>query len=140
MHQETWLVELVGSELDLIDFTRWFPDEPARVIEDGESFLLSGDLFRDLNDHADVRSAAENEIELMSAAVKLNCGGLNLRPELGAIYLIDSGGARHAFAPGFNLVVKTGIETRVFTVRIKDQPQCRNACKPQGEISLCIWQ
>ena len=114
MHQESWLVELIGSERDLIDFTRWFPDEPAKVQKDGESFFLSGDLFRGLKEHADVRSAAENEIKLMSAAVKLNCGGLTLRPELGAIYRIDSVGARHAYAHGCNLVVKTGIEIRVF--------------------------
>ena len=108
MHQESWFVELIGNERDLIDFTRWFPDEPAKVLKDGESFFLSGDLFGGLNEHADVRSAAENEIELMSAAVKLNCGGLTLRPELGAIYRMDSGGVRHAFAPGGNFVVKKG--------------------------------
>lgn len=114
MEQQKWMVELLGREEDLIDFTRWFPDEPAKVIRERNSFFLTGSLFRDFVEHTDVRSAAENEADLMAASVKLNCSGLSLRPEIGAVYRIDNNGARHAFAPVVNLGVKVGIEVRVF--------------------------
>ena len=109
-----WLVELIGEESDLADFTRWFPDEPAKVINEEDSFYLVGDLFKDLTDASDVRSIAEDEVDLMSASIKLNCSGLSIRPTLGAVYWVDESGVRHAFAPGANLAVGTFIEIRVF--------------------------
>jgi hypothetical protein len=114
MSQESWTVHLIGDERDLSDFARWFPDEPAKVVRDGEYFVLTGELFAGLNEHADVRSAAENEIELMSAAVKLTCGGLSQRPQIGAVFRIDNNGVRTVFAPGCNLGVGVSVEWRVF--------------------------
>ena len=52
----------------------------------------------------------------MSAAIKLRCACLSLRPATGAIYRIDEAGTRHAFAPGINLTIRTGLEVRSFEV------------------------
>jgi len=138
------MVELIGSERDLLDFMRWFPDEPAKVVRDGESFFLAGNLFESMNEHTDVRGAAENEIELMSAAIKLNCGGLSLRPGIGTIYLTDGSGARHAFAPGINLAVKMGVEIREFddpNQRPTSMQKCVQASRRNRSLhmAMILW-
>lgn len=109
-----WSVELVGRTSDLADFTRWFPEEPAKVVANGDKFFLEGKLFEGLLGHKDVRRVAEERLNLMCAAIKLECAGLSLRPSAGAIYRIDDSGARHAFAPGLNLTVRTRLEVRSF--------------------------
>lgn len=109
-----WSVELIDRKSDLVDFTRWFPDEPVKVVEYGDQFFLEGELFVGLLDHADVRRLAEEQLDLMSAVIKLRCSGLCLRPALGAIYRVDDSGVRHAFAPGASLMIKIGLEVRVF--------------------------
>jgi hypothetical protein len=109
-----WSVELVGRKSDLADFTRWFPEEPAKVVANGDKFFLEGKLFEGLHSHEGVRRVAEERLNLMCAAIKLVCEGLSLRPSAGAIYRIDDSGARHAFAPGLNLMVRIGLEVRSF--------------------------
>jgi hypothetical protein len=109
-----WSVELVGRTSDLADFTRWFPEEPAKVVANGDKFFLKGKLFEGLMGHEDVRRVAEERLNLMCAAIKLECAGLSLRPSAGAIYRIDDSSARHAFAPGLNLTVRTRLEVRAF--------------------------
>lgn len=109
-----WSVELVGRTPDLADFTRWFPDEPAKVVAHGDRFFLEGEIFEGMLDHENVRRVAEAQLDLMSAAIKLSCSGLSLRPAAGAIYRIDDSGARHAFAPRLNLTVRTRVEVRSF--------------------------
>jgi hypothetical protein len=94
---------------------------------DGDKFFLVGKLFNGLSDHTDVRSAAEDEIEIMSAAIRLNCGGLGIRPAIGSIYLIHNTGAGHVFAPGSNLTIATSLEIRVFD-RHDQRPTTMQRC------------
>lgn len=109
-----WSVELIGKSSDLVDFTLWFPDEPAKVVANGDRFFLEGELFEKILDHGDVRIIAEERLKLMRAAIKLGCGGLSSYPAVGTIYRLDNLGLRHAFSPGVNLTVKIGIEVRSF--------------------------
>ena len=122
-----WSVELVARKPDLIDFTRWFPDEPAKVVANDGRFFLEGSLFEGLLDHEDVRRVAEERLNLMCAAIKLSCAGLSLRPSAGAIYQVDESGTRHAFAPGINLTIKTGIEVRAFD-DVNQRPTATQKC------------
>jgi hypothetical protein len=127
-----WSVELVARKSDLVDFTRWFPDEPAKVVDDGDRFFLEGELFEGLHGHEDVRRVAEERLNLMCAAIKLVCAGLSLRPSAGAIYRIDDSGARHAFAPGLNLTVRTRVEVRSF----EDASQRPTATQKRVEAAM----
>jgi hypothetical protein len=142
MSQESWAVHLIGDDRDLSDFARWFPDQPAKVVRDGDYFVLTGELFASLNEHTDVRSAAENEIELMSAAVKIICGGLSHRPQIGAVFRMDNNGVKHVFAPGCKLGVS--VEWRVFedpSQRPKSMQRLVQASKRHKSLhmAMILW-
>ena len=116
------MIELIGSTYDLCCYQRWFCDQTAKVIEENGKYYFTGSHLMGCTTADQAMQKAEDKLELMAAAGRLESGSDAPMIRIGSAVYVDPSGIHHSYS-FLEAGSRSGASVRIFDSFCPSLPQ-----------------